>query len=795
MPTPPAFIIVDPSLRDFVGHHHAYDSAVATAAGQAGFAPVVLGHHAAIPAVAEGLRLVPCFRRDIWGRHPLARPFVRAGVAGLPGRLLDHLLCLRDFAADLRRGLNGIGTPPGSILLAHMVTAKHLGGLALVLKERAAAGQGLRAIILLRYQPGLYDNPVGRRGFRRLEALAAAGLPIRLATDSDRLAERFERLTSLPVETLPIPHVPPEPPAAHQPGPLHLVSLGGARDEKGMFEIIAAIGLLRQEADGLDGMRFTLQANDAAPDLQAALDAFAQDLPAEVTLLPRPLDAATYHAALHGADMLLLPYWRSIYEARTSGVFLEALAAGKPVIATSDSWMSDELARHGAGLLVPDRDPAALAAAIREAARDRQALAAQAMAARGPVLARHSAPALVRQCIDGPGRRIAMLFPWTDLAERRSGAALRCSLLLELLAPHAALHVLHPGTNSGRHGGIIWHSVPTGLVFRLVHAAFDLPQRLLRGRAGAGRHLPLLLHARHWLDRRFRREARLLAGRSDALLLEYSFAARLLAPVADARGIPLVLTQHDVLADQIGGPAWLRRLTFAAEVTALLQARPGVTLAAPDQARFAAAGAPSLLIPNPVDGARLDAAPDPDPRRTLAELGVTLPPDLPLAIFVGSAHPPNHEAVSLLRGLAARCPRVCFVLAGSAAAPERAGNVLSTGPVADAALVALYQAASLAVIPLQTGTGSSLKTIEAMGFGLPVLGTGVAFRGLAVTPGQDCVLEDDLALWPTLIQALLDDAPQRRAVGQAAQAWAGRLDHRLVLRPYLPLLGIEAEAP
>ena len=60
-----AFVIVDPSLRDFVGHHHAYDSAVAAAAADAGFAPVVLAHHAAILAVAGGLRLVACFRREI----------------------------------------------------------------------------------------------------------------------------------------------------------------------------------------------------------------------------------------------------------------------------------------------------------------------------------------------------------------------------------------------------------------------------------------------------------------------------------------------------------------------------------------------------------------------------------------------------------------------------------------------------------------------------------------------------------------------------------------------------------
>lgn len=62
------------------------------------------------------------------------------------------------------------------------------------------------------------------------------------------------------------------------------------------------------------------------------------------------------------ADVVLLPYDSS--EQVTSGVLIEALAAGKPVIATEFPH-AVELLADGAGLLVPHRDPAAIAAALR----------------------------------------------------------------------------------------------------------------------------------------------------------------------------------------------------------------------------------------------------------------------------------------------------------------------------------------------------------------------------------------------------------------------------------------------
>jgi glycosyltransferase involved in cell wall biosynthesis len=67
-------------------------------------------------------------------------------------------------------------------------------------------------------------------------------------------------------------------------------------------------------------------------------------------------------AMVRDADLVLLPYDST--EQATSGVLVEAIAARRPVVAT-DFPHARELLAGGAGLVVPHRDPAAMADAIR----------------------------------------------------------------------------------------------------------------------------------------------------------------------------------------------------------------------------------------------------------------------------------------------------------------------------------------------------------------------------------------------------------------------------------------------
>jgi glycosyltransferase involved in cell wall biosynthesis len=93
---------------------------------------------------------------------------------------------------------------------------------------------------------------------------------------------------------------------------------------------------------------------------------------------PRYLSEPDLRKTIRQADAVLLPY--DSVDQVTSGVLIEAIAAGKPVIST-DFPHARELLSTGAGLLVPRQDPAAIAVAMRRVLTEpglRVAMAAEA---------------------------------------------------------------------------------------------------------------------------------------------------------------------------------------------------------------------------------------------------------------------------------------------------------------------------------------------------------------------------------------------------------------------------------
>jgi glycosyltransferase involved in cell wall biosynthesis len=85
-------------------------------------------------------------------------------------------------------------------------------------------------------------------------------------------------------------------------------------------------------------------------------------LSASVSLDGRYRDTRLLSELVASSDVVLLPYDST--DQVTSGVLIEAVAAGKPVVATRFPH-AVELLSGGAGLVVPHRDPASIAAALR----------------------------------------------------------------------------------------------------------------------------------------------------------------------------------------------------------------------------------------------------------------------------------------------------------------------------------------------------------------------------------------------------------------------------------------------
>lgn len=86
-----------------------------------------------------------------------------------------------------------------------------------------------------------------------------------------------------------------------------------------------------------------------------------------ITFDDRYRDLTALAALIASADLVVLPY--DSKEQVTSGVLVDAVAAGRPVVATAFPH-AVELLGSGAGLVVPQRDPAALADAIRSVLTD-----------------------------------------------------------------------------------------------------------------------------------------------------------------------------------------------------------------------------------------------------------------------------------------------------------------------------------------------------------------------------------------------------------------------------------------
>jgi hypothetical protein len=172
-----------------------------------------------------------------------------------------------------------------------------------------------------------------------------------LLSDSEIVAKALFKSMGLPVYTVPIPHgaLSPDEPIESprldpcntggegqltcwwpgQPAPLkglavieHLTHLSGAPAKR--LRIVAAEGSgLTAQPDGCD-----------------------------VTLIPDVLTRPQYVGWLKASDIILLPYDPTAYAERTSGIFCEAVSAGKLAAVTDGTWMSDELRRHDLSELI-----------------------------------------------------------------------------------------------------------------------------------------------------------------------------------------------------------------------------------------------------------------------------------------------------------------------------------------------------------------------------------------------------------------------------------------------------------
>jgi len=211
-------------------------------------------------------------------------------------------------------------------------------------------------------------------------------------TDSECLAREYRDAFGKQVPVLPIPLTDDfgadETPGEMRAGgatqgrsrpPISVIYLGGARDEKGYQLLPEAINYAAQRL-GNDTLQYVIHSRltksgaEQSAIAKAALARFGSN----VVQIDEIMDAGSYCRLLKNADIVVLPYLTEHYKARTSGIFAEAVAAGKPVVVPKGTWMEQQMVKFGVpGALFDGRTAVSLGQAIEQVVQDLSGAQAQ----------------------------------------------------------------------------------------------------------------------------------------------------------------------------------------------------------------------------------------------------------------------------------------------------------------------------------------------------------------------------------------------------------------------------------
>ncbi len=395
--------------------------------------------------------------------------------------------------------------------------------------------------------------------------------------------------------------------------------------------------------------------------------------------------------------------------------------------------------------------------------------------------------------------RLAIIYPWSDLHQWSSGASLRVNLLLDFLDDYEIdVRVLQIGTECyHRSRTIEVEAAP------LAKPPFFL-RKYIKAISRLAKEDHFVCAERLKFDQanespEFMAKLRSVSEWADIILLKYPFFFGDVKKITvkDDRKHSIIVSVHDILHDHARHSHVIRDEIKRREMEAYCRADGLVVVSPLDRMRLKALGVNALLIPHP---ARFSVA--------LPQAAAVAPQEhagstnFPVAgkticFFIGSEYPPNVEAVTQIRRIASEARKmpslrdVIFVVAGRCAPAEKDENFWSLGPVSEQQLKSIYAAAKIVLIPLLFGTGSSLKTIEAMGAGKIVMGTKLAFRGYAVENSTHCIIEDNIDLYHMLLWKLIHDDPGRLEImARKAADFAKENDFRSVFTSYWELFGV-----
>ncbi len=783
--------ILDPAIRDTAGHYLSYARNVANAAGSFEIATWIIAHVDVKTRHTEAtpINIVPFFSKHVWDEFEEE-----------DGRAAEFRAATTWMDKSIRELHQRFQFTVDDYLLWPTVTARQVPGIVATFTSREFIN--IHSEILIRYQAEWYNHP---SVIAALQVVERNPCRVVLSTDSELLARELGVLTPLPVAVRPIPHVHDEASGRLlgapdvSDGPLVISMLGNAREEKGFVLLLQALPLIAAVHDDVVPLRFVIQCNDPDQACQHALNEYSDVPGLDVEWICAPMSVEEYELRVAQSALVLAPYDQLVYRARTSGIGIDALLHGIPIVATAGTWLSRTLP-HAAIHELRARSVTGLASAVLEAVARIGELTRAARGAQPSIARTHNAVAFVRQVArmdDGideepSSRRAVVIYPWGDAATGKAGSSSRLHMLVDYLERngHSVRVIAAGGQDSqiGRHTWVEAHDISTWGQVGWPGLLVSIAEELLAWLGGGHNEIKHIIRYIHWrADRRWRNRLSEAIRWSDDVYLEYAFFADLVGSLATKYHSQTWLTNYDVVhytLNNIVTKYILQKLELKSNKC--IKLRACVTEREKDILVSTRMSAHQI---HNVTRTELTAWKDADdPHLIVTQLLGRDSRDVDILMFVGSHYTPNIDAARAIRAMALQTSvggdQACYVIAGSCLAPERSGRFVALGQIDAVSLYALYSVASIVLNPVQAGSGSAVKMLEAMAHGRCIISTAVGARGHDLHDGVECVIEDDLNAFPARIERWLGSSPEKSAIEFRARLRAQANDFMAVFPKY-----------
>jgi glycosyltransferase involved in cell wall biosynthesis len=229
---------------------------------------------------------------------------------------------------------------------------------------------------------------------RQLARLAARQPEIRILAPTESVCAGFRTAGFRHTELVPYPFALTFPTSTRNAPRAfrHVLFAGAARSDKGFAEVVRLVETLSRTKQNIQICLQTSAQHYGKTDKSVTANLERLDTVGYPSLkrYDRTLSPADYSALFEGAICLQL-YSRSDFADRISGVTLDALCHGSPIVTLSGTWMARVVEEFGAGLVLEDAAPDVLLDAIRKLMTSYEEYQRRAWDAGREILKRHDA--------------------------------------------------------------------------------------------------------------------------------------------------------------------------------------------------------------------------------------------------------------------------------------------------------------------------------------------------------------------------------------------------------------------